>query len=83
MRLRFARLGARTTGNEYHISDQVTTNVSELSVSSRVGRGIYPPTKIIRLFNANNISSFNTHMECVTFVNSVEVCRPLCWKRMT
>jgi hypothetical protein len=74
MHLKFDRVGARTTGNEYGISDEVTgkcVGIVSIEGASRVDRGRYP-TRIIRLFGSKCISRFNTHVECVAFVKGVE-----------
>jgi hypothetical protein len=74
MRLILDRFSARGTTDEYGISDEITSKcVGTVSIErvSRIGRGRYP-TRTIRLFNSNNVISFNTHMECVAFVKGVE-----------
>ena len=74
MRLILDRVIARGTATEYAICDEVTGKcVGTVSIerASRTGRARYP-TRTIRLFSSNNVSSFNTHMECVAFVKGVE-----------
>jgi len=74
MRLILDRFSARGTTDEYGISDEVTgkhVGIVSIERTSRTGRARYP-TRTIRLFNSNNVSSFNTHMECVAFVKGVE-----------
>jgi hypothetical protein len=72
--LKFDRVSARGTANEYGISDEVTgecVGIVSIERTSRLGRGRYP-TRTIRLFDSKCIGSFNTHVECVAFVKGVE-----------
>jgi hypothetical protein len=74
MHLKFDRVSARGTPNEYDISDEITgecVGIVSIERASRIGRGRYP-TRTIRLFDSKCIGSFNTHVECVAFVKGVE-----------
>jgi hypothetical protein len=73
MRLKFERVNARSTANEYGISDEVTGKYVGTVSIERAHRGHKRyPTRTIRLFDSKYISSFDTHAECVAFVKGVE-----------
>ena len=60
--------------SEYAIFDEVTgkcVGTVNIERAHRLGQHRYP-TRVIRLFDSNSGSNFNTHVECVAFVKSVE-----------
>jgi hypothetical protein len=74
MRLILDRVSTPRRTDEYGIRDEVTgkcIGAVGIERAPRIGHQRYP-TRTIRLFDSKHISSFNTHMECVAFVNGVE-----------
>ena len=74
MRLVLDKFSARGTADEYGISDEVTGKcVGTVSIGQAASiRHKRYPARTIRLFDSEQISKFNTHMECVAFVKGVE-----------
>ena len=74
MRLILDRVSGRNTANEYGICDEVTGRcVGTVSIGQAASiRHKRYPARTIRLFDSEQISKFNTHMECVAFVKGVE-----------
>jgi len=74
MRLILDRVSGRNTANEYGICDEVTGKcVGTVSIGQAASiRHKRYPARTIRLFDSEQISKFNTHMECVAFVKGVE-----------
>jgi hypothetical protein len=67
MRLLLERVSTRRTASEYAIFDEVSGKYVEtvnIERAHRLGQQRYP-TRVIRLFDSNSGSIFNTHVECV------------------
>ena len=74
MRLRLERGDHRTRkSSAYDVLDEVTGKCVGTVSIERAHRGHKRyPTRIIRLFDAKYVGSFNTHTACVAFVKGVE-----------
>jgi hypothetical protein len=75
MRLLLERVSTRRTGNEYGVFDETAGKCVGTVSFDKVPRASHKsyPTRTIRLFDSKCVGIFNTHMECVAFVNGVEV----------